>query len=189
MKIVLDVKLYIQKMEKELFKKSEFLNSKFDYEKLNSRICGITCIKMCIEYFKNINIPLVQLTEEMIKMDGLSENGSIHFKLIELARKYGLEGMLLNESREDRLKTALNFMLSNNHLLIASVRPCLFDTNITERKNGHLVLIKGIDEKFIYLNDPSYSDDRYKKNKKIKYANFLENFSGNFICISNMKNG
>ena len=184
-KILLNVEHFIQKIPEDEFNKSEYLKEKGTNEKINLQSCGLTCLRMCIKYFRNKDIPLARLMEEAFKSGSFVETGLIHFKFIQLARTYGLEGCLIKEERIDRFITLVNFMLSSNHLVIASVKPCLFPLENTDRKNGHLVLIKGIDEKNFYLNDPSYLENRCELNKIVEHERFFSNFSGNTICVAN----
>ncbi len=186
-KIDLNVKHYIQEINTEEYNNNDFLKNNYSLEELNLNICGLTCLQMCIQYYKGFKENLATLTEKAIKSEILKLGiGCIHYKLIELAREYNLEGCLIKEERQDRLLTLLNFMLSNNHLVIASVTPGILKDN-NKPKGGHLVLIKGIDEKNLIINDPD--NIKYfvtESNKIVDIDRFMMNFSGNIICISDV---
>ena len=74
-------------------------------------------------------------------------------------------------------------MLKNNILIIASVRTKILKGN-KDKRGGHLVLIRGIDKNFLYINDPDNESNYSILNKKVEFDRFFENFSGNIICIS-----
>lgn len=87
-KINLEVEHYIQEINIDDYTNNNFLKSNYPLEELNLNICGITCLEMCIKYYRGYKESLATLTEKAIKDKVLELGvGCLHYKLIELANR------------------------------------------------------------------------------------------------------
>ena len=182
--MILNVPHYLQNIDLGEYKRNSKVNKIYDFKYLNRSCCGLTCLQMCLKYFLNINDTLISILEKSLQFNVLQKGiGSIHYNLTQLARFYGLNACLIFEEKRDRFLNLAKFMLGHNILIIASVKTKILKGN-KDRKGGHLVLIKGIDENFFYINDPDNQSNYAILNQKVEFDRFFENFSGNIICIS-----
>ena len=187
-KIFLNVDHFVQNIDRQEYLGSN-INSQYGYNYLNNSCCALACLQMCIKYYKNIYESLLVIFEKSLKFNVIDpEKGALHYNLVKFAKnEYNLNGCLIKEERKDRFMTLISFLLKNNILILASVKQGI--TNISDdvnnRKSGHIVLIVGIDNSKLYINDPDNVGDYSEMNKVVDIDKFFYNFSGNLICISN----
>jgi hypothetical protein len=117
------------------------------------RSCGITCVKMALDYFGAKTPALDDLIKEAVAMGAYGDSGWYHDGLIAVAEKYGKEDM----DNKDGVLELFN-ALENGSLVIVSVVQRLLG-----RKKYHQVLLVGYREsehglQGFYYHDPASTD-------------------------------
>jgi hypothetical protein len=155
------------------------------------RGCGITCLRMLLEFsLQARGLTLQDSYWDLIKR-GVDEgaygsNGWIHNGLLKLARPYGLDG----ECHRRKDARSVFEAVRRGSLCIVSVSlafrggECINGKTI--EKGGHLILVYGIDtrddgtEQLICHHPSSYPDLNFR-DCRIDNEKFVKSFSGNFI--------
>lgn len=138
--------------------------------------CGIASVAMVIDYYKPA-VPVNTLLKQGIASGAyLSHAGWTHKGLIDLAKRYGLDGKSIDLGKSDS-KTAFNEFKKQlkNGPLIASVH-YKFDPKSTI---PHLVVINSIEGEMLSYNDPAAKEGA----KKISVTDFLKAWKKRFIVI------
>jgi len=139
--------------------------------------CGVASVAMVVDYYSTEPVSVNKMLTQAIASGAyLKDAGWTHKGLVQLAKKYGLDGNaydLTNSSQKvafDAFKAKLK-----DGPVIVSVH-YKFDPKSTI---PHLVVIDGIDKDFVYYNDPAASGGL----KKISTADFLKAWKQRFIVI------
>lgn len=134
-------------------------------------------VAMVVDYYSTEPVSVNKMLTQAIASGAyLKDAGWTHKGLVQLAKKYGLDGNaydLTNSSQKvafDAFKAKLK-----DGPVIVSVH-YKFDPKSTI---PHLVVIDGIDKDFVYYNDPAASGGL----KKISTADFLKAWKQRFIVI------
>lgn len=113
--------------------------------------CGAACLTMILAYYDKW-IPLEQVRSDC----GVSRDGSCAKNIVKAARYYGLETKAYNLEPEDL----------NNYATYPAIIHWNFD---------HFVVLKGINNKYAFINDPARGD------VKVPIKEFDESFTG--VCL------
>ncbi|MCI0620032.1 C39 family peptidase [Candidatus Wolfebacteria bacterium] len=167
-KVVLDVPFYSQ-------------NGDDVPEEWHGRACGITVLKMALEYYTSvlqntsIRIPDVgKLIGEGVAMGGYLDNvGWKHDALVALAKTHGAQAHRA-EFKNDKQKGVeeLQQALGRGEVPAVSI-----STDHTDPRTFHLVALTGYDEKGFFYNDPARGATEGKE-KFILYDDFQKVWRG-----------
>ncbi|MDM8523690.1 C39 family peptidase [Desulfococcaceae bacterium HSG8] len=153
----------------------------------NTKNCGQTCCAMIFAYY-NGTVP----TEQDIKKidDWMYENygdsvnnynGSYTTvdKLAKLAKDYG--GFQNSEARRQWNMSDLQNELDNDHPVIVAIRLNMETTGI-----GHFMVLRGMDDNYVYVNDPGKSlASGHGKNKRYTRTEFSDSWNTqNKACVT-----
>lgn len=148
------------------------------------RACGIVSLKAVIDYWQNTTLrnrpTIAQLIKEGLKKDGYIPGvGWKHKTLAKLAAHHGLRGRHFDWhelSPENALEKLLVYFAKGP--IIASIHK-----NFRLKGSGHLVVIKGIDTKRIFYNDP---DARTKSaiSRSVTLSRFLRGWKRRVIAVT-----
>jgi len=117
--------------------------------------CGVACLAMVLAYYGK------WLSLEQLRLDcGVTRDGSNALKMINAARKYGLEGTAYRKEAEDLKTTELPAIL-------------LWEFR-------HYVVLEGILKDRVYLNDPALG--RYS----LPFKDFVRKYSGIVITFEKL---
>ncbi len=160
-----------------------FYSQFLDIESLSWRKqgCGITSLAMIIDFYKTENVSVNTLLKQGIAIGAYDPKaGWIYKGLINVAKKYGLEGST-HDLGSSSTKVALAELKKSlqDGPVIASVH-YKFDP---KSKIPHLVVIDGIDNDTIYYNDPAAKTGE----RQISTADFLKAWKKRFIVIRPLK--
>lgn len=143
--------------------------------------CGVASLAMIINYFEPDTVSVNTLLKQGIASGAyLKDAGWIHKGLIDLSKKYELDGKSYDLSK---LSSKVALAAFSNQLkdgpLIASVHYKF------EPKNPipHLVVINAIENGLVYYNDPAAKTG----GKTISVVDFLKNWKKKFIAIRPVK--
>jgi len=139
--------------------------------------CGIASLAMLIDFYKPQNISVNDLLNEGISAGAFIDGaGWSHRGLVLLANAHGLSGANYDLSRLNTDEAFAEFkQFLQEGPVIASVRYKFEATNPIP----HLVVINGIDQDFIYYNDPAETSG----GKSISIPDFLKSWKKRFIVI------
>jgi uncharacterized protein YvpB len=102
--------------------------------------------------------------------------GWTHEGLADLVKKYGLVGTTyeLASSKNDEAFSKFKNVLNDGPVIVSIHRN--FDS---KNSNGHIVVVTGLDNDFVYYNDPGKRDGK----KKISLDNFKNGWKRSFIVV------
>lgn len=138
--------------------------------------CGIASLAMTIGFYTGDEISLTNLLKEGLVSGAYVKNvGWSHEGLSKLVAKYGLEGEIhdFNRMKSQKAMAELKEVLKDGPV-IASIHN-KFDPNATL---GHLVVLTGFNDQYIFYNDPATRSDR-----QISNANFLRGWKKRVISV------
>lgn len=158
-----------------------------DYEFWSWRACGIICLKMIVDSINHKSYSVRELVEEGIKLGAyipfdnhgnLIDKGWYYKPLIELARKYSLDGEVFPQLSHKGICEEI----LKKHFFIASVNPEIIRYDKTEgNKGGHLVVVHGFvwdgNCKGFYIHNPSGKHEETRANAFIPIETFLAAYS------------
>ncbi|MBS5334521.1 MAG: hypothetical protein DBY08_02245 [Clostridiales bacterium] len=129
----------------------------------DTRDCGAACLATILRHYRSF-VPMVKIREQM----HVDKNGASMFALCSSAEHFGLSASGFNGTLNEIIKEVTD---GNLHLpLIAHI--------LTEDRLLHYVVIKKINDKYLYLFDPA------KGNRKYKTCEFEELFTGFFVVLT-----
>lgn len=140
--------------------------------------CGIASLGMLLAYH-GMPVPLSHLLAEGLLHNAyLPGVGWKHKELAELAYKFGGHGENFDWAH---LETGTAFEHAKKHLehypILASIHH-QFDT----KNGGHLIVLTGIDEQYVYYNDPDAHDES-KIAGAVTIKTFLNGWKKRIIAI------
>ncbi|HEY6020370.1 MAG TPA: C39 family peptidase [Candidatus Paceibacterota bacterium] len=140
------------------------------------RACGIASLAMVIDYYRDSAVSVDALLKEGIAAGAYSSAGWTYQGLINVAQKHGMTGASydLGALGSTTAFTKLTRALTNGPV-IASVH-YKFDP---KSSIPHLVVLSGIDNDYVYYNDPAAKAG----DKKILIADFRKAWKQRYIAI------
>ena len=150
----------------------KILNLKPFQETLNASMCGPASLKIVLKYYG------VEATEkELAKLVGWNKNLGIDDKGIEKAAKsFGFKVKIKNNSSFKDIEKWLDKKVPVIVNWFTRGRKDCSDSDIAD---GHCSVVAGLDDKFIYLQDPEIG-----KIRKLKRDDFMKvwfDFTGEYI--------
>jgi ABC-type bacteriocin/lantibiotic exporter with double-glycine peptidase domain len=139
--------------------------------------CGVADIAMLVEFYKPNTTSVQKVLEEALASGAYVKNvGWSHQGLADLAGKYGLVGKTYDFSKSDK-ETAFNQFKNvlKEGPVIASIRRD-FDP---KSSFGHLIVVTGLDENFVYYNDPGKREGF----RKVSIADFNKGWKKRLIVL------
>jgi len=143
--------------------------------------CGVASLAMVINYYKPGTVSVNTLLTQGIASGAYDQNaGWVHKGLVQLTKKYGLDGATydLSKSSNSNAFTQFKKLLADGPIIVSVHYK--FDPKSTI---PHLVVIDGIDNDTVYYNDPSSNAGE----KQISVANFQKSWKKRFIVIKPIK--
>ena len=143
--------------------KSEFnlLTIKFFQETLHKGYCGPASLKMVLDYY-GVTKSEKELAE-MLKCD--PERGTDDKSITEVAKKLGFKVEIKNNASFEDIKAWLDKKIP---LIVDWFSRGRYDYPEDDVADGHYSVVIGLDEEFIYLQDPEIG-----RMRKIKRGDFL----------------
>lgn len=139
--------------------------------------CGVTSLAMVIEYYKPDSVSVNTLLNQGVAAGAYLNNAGWTYKgLIQLSRKYGLDGESHDLGTSDK-STA--FAQLKKHLVNGPVIVSVHYKFDPKSTIPHLVVINGMRDGEIYYNDPAAKSG----NQHISTAAFLKAWKKRFIVI------
>ncbi len=163
-------------------------STKDEYELWTRNGCGMACLQMILLYKKKLNIPLVTLGKICEKYGGYKKNGNTYDGLFYapfchfIKQEFDLSGAVAPLLSLRRIQ----YELSNNNIVIASVDPNIRDiNNPSKTRGGHLVVITGYDltKKTVSLHNPSGLYNKSQIHHSISESDFNRFFAHRGIII------
>lgn len=150
------------------------------------RGCGIAALKMVMNYWHalsevNVSPPIDELLAAGLKLNAYVQNiGWSHAGLTNVAKQCGYDGKNydLADSNADTAWKSLMKQLKNGPVM-ASVYS-QFDPTLG---GGHIVVLTGIDDNTVYLNDPEEASQE-AGTKTMELNDFLKAWKKRYIVIS-----
>lgn len=138
-------------------KNSNLVRQEYDYS------CGSASLATILKFFFNDNVGEQEVLDSVLKKKGIdkSDKGKLEEKDMKLSF-YDLK-----EFAEERGYKSFGIALSLETLKKLKVPAIVF---VTIRKKEHFSVYKGMDDRFIYLADPSFG------NIKVSHSRFAEMF-------------
>lgn len=139
--------------------------------------CGVANVAMIVEFYKPNTTSVQKVLEEGIASGAyVKDVGWNHAGLAGLAKKHGLIGETYNFSSSDKETAFDKFQnILKEGPVIASIHR-RFDP---KNSNGHMVVVTGADEDFIYYNDPGKREGI----RKVSVADFKKGWKGGLVVI------
>ena len=138
--------------------------------------CGIASLAMVIDFYKPNTISVAELLNQAINTGAYLKNiGWKHKELSALAGTYGLA-----EKSYDlgKLSNATAFAQFLDFLKTGPVVVSIHNKFDPKATLGHIVVVTGFENNFIYYNDPAETAD-----KKISVKDFLNGWKKRFIIV------
>jgi len=122
------------------------------------RSCGITCVKMALDYFGAKTPALGDLIKEAVEMGAYGDSGWYHDGLVAVAEKYGAEAY-----RKEDMDNKSGYLELRNAIAEGGVAIVSVVQRLLGRKKYHQVLLIGYREdenglRGFYYHDPASSD-------------------------------
>lgn len=139
--------------------------------------CGVADIAMLIEFYKPDTTSVQKVLEEALTMGAYQKNiGWKHEGLAAVARKHGLVGKTYDLSKLDKENSFKEFKnILEEGPAIASIR-----RGFNPKSSfGHLIVVTGFDDKFVYYNDPGKRDGI----KKVLIDDFTKGWKKRLIVV------
>lgn len=127
------------------------------------RACGITCLKMAMDYYKKRDESLMELIKEGVEKGGYCEAGWVHEALLSLARDRRFEAFRKEYKSQDpkeqeklvklAIKEKIKSLKNKQPVIVSAVR------KFSEEKNFHMVILTGFEKRGgkllgFYYHDP-----------------------------------
>lgn len=154
------------------------------------RGCGIVALKMVLDYWHHMNSSyqtdgLDVLMQRGIQGQAYKEGiGWTHRGLVELAQSYGYEGNSFDYAEKGPTPKSAEEALSllEKNLEKGPVLASIFRSFDPQQGGGHIVVITGLEEDAVMLNDPE-EESIEQGQKQVPRQVFLEGFKRRFIVI------
>jgi uncharacterized protein YvpB len=165
---------------------SQYLDIKNALE--GARSCGITCVKMVLEYFHSTDLSLQEWVDKGMSEGGFGRSGWIHDYFVKIFNDNNLTAYRKEKMKVDPGLLEILQSLENKNPVIVSVERRLFDD-----PSFHMVLVVGFkkdnDGKILgfYYNDPAKTTVESGKNKFVEIDSFVEYWRKMAIFVSKEK--
>lgn len=127
--------------------KTVFLNVKPFQETLNASMCGPASLKMVFEYYG-----IIKTEEELAKLCNVNQElGTDDKTMKKVAESLGFKVEIKNFSSFEDIKEWLD---KNVPLIVDWFSPGRMDKKEEEMPDGHSSIVVGLDNEYIYLQDP-----------------------------------
>ncbi|MCX6713846.1 MAG: C39 family peptidase [Candidatus Vogelbacteria bacterium] len=141
-------------------------------ETLRAGMCGPASLKIVLDY-----CGIVKTEQELAKLTGLNPELGINDKdIVRVAESLGFKAEIKNESTFDDIE---NWLEKGVPVIVNWFTRGRQDYDDSEVADGHYSVVAGLDEEYIYLQDPEIGGER-----KIKREDFLKvwfDFTGETI--------
>ncbi|MBU0612048.1 C39 family peptidase [Patescibacteria group bacterium] len=139
--------------------------------------CGVADVAMIVNFYKPKTTTVQKVLEQGIAIGAYQKNvGWKHNGLAALAKKYDMEGKVLDLSKPDKETAFEQFKdVIKEGPAIASIHRN-FDPKLSF---GHLIVITGFDDNLIYYNDPGKREGI----RTVPITNFMKGWKRKLIVI------
>lgn len=149
-----------------------------------SKGCGVTSLKMIMEYWKQKNPTnsapeIATLISKGLDIKSyIKDVGWSHQGLVNLAHNFGYGGYNMDLAKINK-EEAWNMLVSDlkKHPLVVSVHP-KFDP---QKNGGHLVAVTGLHNNEVLINDPD--EVKGMGTKKLTKEEFLKSWKQRYIVV------
>lgn len=119
-------------------------------ETLNAQVCGPATLKMLLTFWnlQGHEMSDVELARECGTVPGF---GTTNLQLIETAERFGLTCVVKNDATFDDI---LHWLDKGVPVVVDWFSPGRKDAPEAEMPDGHYSIVVGLDESFIYIQDP-----------------------------------
>lgn len=139
-----------------------------------ARSCGVSCLKMVMDYYKPLGESIMDLVNEGVAKGGYCQYGWIHDVLIKMAVERGLKAWRKEYKSQDikeqeklekvAIKEIMGCIKNNQPVIVSAIR------NFSEMDKFHLVVLTGFEKegrrlKGFYYHDPDSQNRELGKNK------------------------
>jgi hypothetical protein len=155
-----------------------------------ARGCGITALKMVMDYWHTIDEANRTASLESVLGEGLRAGaylpgiGWSHRGLVEIARHFGYDGFnvdaALNSSASKSAEQAWGMLCAE--LEHGPVLASVFSGLNPARGGGHIITVTGFHDGLVFFNDPEEMSEREGR-KIIAVEAFLSAFKNRYIVI------
>lgn len=147
-----------------------------DSDQWGDRACGVACVAMMIDHYRNVSIPTIDLLRQGQASGAYSPKGWIHRGLAQLLTGHGVYAQA-----EPVTVDQLADLVTNVGPQIASVS-LKFPTD-RATKGGHLVVVTGVARHNGHLSHLSFADPSGwgATNNHITVARFAHSYAGRAI--------
>lgn len=144
--------------------------------------CGVVDVAMIVEYYKPKTTTVNEVLKEGISSGAYQKNvGWKHAGLAALAPKYGLTGKVVDFSKFNKETSLSEFQnVIKQGPAIASIHRGFN----AKSSFGHLIVITGFDDNFIYYNDPG----KHEGIRKVPVSEFMGGWKRKLIVIRPIEN-
>ncbi|MBU1668379.1 C39 family peptidase [bacterium] len=139
------------------FKNENLVRQKFDYS------CGSASLATVMHYFYDQNMTEMSILNDILDMKGIGKEKAKELEEEDMSLSF----LDLSQYIKTKGFKAIGLALDLKALKSLKAPVILF---VKIRKNEHFTVFKGMDEKYVYLADPSFG------NSKIKISKFKEMF-------------
>jgi len=142
--------------------------------------CGIASMAMGIAFYKPNAVSVDKMLDQALVSGSYAPSvGWKHQELSALANRYGLVGKVYDLSKTTNQKAFAGF---KDALNIGPVVVSIHNKFDPKATLGHIVIVTGLDDNFVFYNDPA-SSSSVKGQKKIAVSGFLAGWKKRFITI------
>ncbi|MEK9208945.1 MAG: C39 family peptidase [Patescibacteria group bacterium] len=155
-----------------------------------ARGCGITALKMVMDYWHGLNAVHRTATLEEVLAQGLRNGaylpgvGWSHKGLVEVARHFGYTGFNVDYAPNGPTPKSLSeaWDLLVKEIESGPILVSVFAGLDPYRKGGHIVVLTGAHDGLVFLNDPEEMSEREGR-KALALKAFLPAFKRRYIVI------
>ena len=162
-----------------------------EYERWVLSICGMACTLMALQYYKKGDFTIIPLARDASKIGVYKKEGNgissmQYVPYTKWLKKFNLRGIIYTKLSFK----SLCYLLSKQHLFIASVNPNISDfiSAPATQVGGHLVLVTGYNKKeetVTFHNPSGFENNQTQSHHTVSSKEFMIYFSGRGIAICN----
>lgn len=145
-----------------------------------SRACGVTALKMLLEYNNSDSPSIDELIKIGVEKDAYIPNiGWKHRELAEIARDFKLKSRNFdwaNLAPEEAFKKLKSYFPENP--VLASIYK-----DFDDRKGGHLIVLTGMENDTIFYNEP-YAKKRQEIRRSVHKDKFMKGWKRRIITAT-----